>query len=768
MHRFKNNVSDGWLFAQEIRLFNNFARNWTDDVEDCDFFDIFANARNASEKEALAYFKKHFTIQELIMLDDFVPISRKNTAKKERVASRMSRRSGTSNEGCGEEPDDVAFRREVDDALKVIWNHKPFRARCRAMLREWSDEILRRKTRACKRKDPIAKRLDEIVRVLKLNDVERDILIYSTVRRMTCFDDFPGGRTNGRHDILVYYAMATDYPCSAVEKALSGTASLRRYGVLDGDGDFEGSGRNPFKNYLEGGADEMLEGRFYRRLNVDDALPPDYYGKMNDEHGAMLRDLVVAGRKGRRGVNILLYGAPGTGKTSYVKTLAKELSLNLYEIRQGDKDGEDDSAQCRQAGIRICNEQVAREESLILVDEADQLLRSSVGFFSFFGGGDSRTGTEKGVVNSILDEIKVPTVWVSNAPASQMDDSVRRRFDYSICFEKLNARQRQAIWRNNVGKLGLGKEISEPLIATLADRYQASAGGITMVLENVKRMRRARGGKVEDLIDRLMKPHCELMSVRKRDDALKPSADYSLDGLNLKGDVALAQVVEAVRSFRATKDGEGDPDRPRMNLLLWGPPGTGKTEFVKYLAKEVGARVNVKMGSDILSMWVGGTEQNIARAFREAEAEDAILFFDEIDGLVQDRSGANRSWEVTQVNELLHQMENFKGVMVAATNFMDNLDQAILRRFTFKFEFDYLDDAGKRLFFERMFHSSLTDAEAKRLAAIPNLAPGDFRTVRQGMFYLPGEKTNALRLTELEKESEVKKDTRRAARKVGF
>ena len=202
-----------------------------------------------------------------------------------------------------------------------------------------------------------------------------------------------------------------------------------------------------------------------------------------------------------------------------------------------------------------------------------------------------------------------------------------------------------------------------------------------------------------------------------------------------------------------------------MNILLWGPPGTGKTEFVKHLGKTLNSRVVVKMGSDLLSMWVGGTEKNIKRAFEEAEADNAILFLDEIDGIVQDRSGAQRSWEVTQVNELLHRMENFKGVMVGATNFMDNLDAAIMRRFTFKLQFDYLEAEGKRAFFERMFHARLTEEEALRLAAIPSLAPGDFRTVRQSLYYLGGTVTNDTRLNELEKESSLKKGT---SRRVGF
>ena len=134
---------------------------------------------------------------------------------------------------------------------------------------------------------------------------------------------------------------------------------------------------------------------------------------------------------------------------------------------------------------------------------------------------------------------------------------------------------------------------------------------------------------------------------------------------------------------------------------------------------------------------------------------------------MQDRSGASKSWEVTQVNELLYQMENFKGVMVGATNFMDNLDQAIMRRFTFKLQFDYLDDAGKHLFFERMFKTKLTEEESAKLAEVRNLAPGDFRTVRQATYYLGGSVTNLQRIEELEKESSVKKDTKKTS-KIGF
>ena len=65
--------------------------------------------------------------------------------------------------------------------------------------------------------------------------------------------------------------------------------------------------------------------------------------------------------------------------------------------------------------------------------------------------------------------------------------------------------------------------------------------------------------------------------------------------------------------------------------------GTGKTEFVKHLGKELDRKVLVMKGSDLISKYVGESEQNIAKAFQRAETEHVILFFDEIDGFVQDR-----------------------------------------------------------------------------------------------------------------------------------
>lgn len=237
-----------------------------------------------------------------------------------------------------------------------------------------------------------------------------------------------------------------------------------------------------------------------------------------------------------------------------------------------------------------------------------------------------------------------------------------------------------------------------------------------------------------------------------------PVKNYSLEGLHVEGDFPIAKVEVAAQKFLSIlKDGvDALPDRPGFNILLWGPPGTGKSEFVNYLGQKLGRKVVVKMGSDILSRYVGDTEKSIREAFDEAEEENAILFLDELDGVMQNRAGATAGWEVSQVNEILHQMEHFKGIMIGATNFRDNLDPAVLRRFTYKLEFGYLEPCGKSIFFDRAFKTPLTESEKIRLDGIPNLTPGDFRTVSQSLFYLDDAADNNTRLAALEKESAMK------------
>ena len=714
MAKFKN-IPQVYMFHKLVEYWGNMVKNYDGDCRDDDFFDVVRNCFD------------HDKAVELIE----VAYTDKELEEMKNVKMRNARLDLTD---------------PLDDIFCALWNYERLRGKCCTVLDSICEFMMKDTSKSDG--DPVQKRLEALAKAMNLTRLETDILTFAYVRDQTCFS-WPC-RVEDR-DKPLYYAMALDRSYAEVMQAMSPKGKLLKFNLLDSDFDFS---RRTIGGYMDGTSDEALDRRFYRKSEENDILPWPFYGDLSAKDGETLKRIIGAS-DGK--CNILLYGAPGTGKTSFARSLAKELGRTAFEVNQGDDDGKNMKAEARMIGIHVCNEQEDPEKSLMVIDEADELLRgSSCGFSIFgfdFGGGKS---TEKGVTNSLLDEMKVPAIWISNAPARSMDESVRRRFDYSICFERLNNAQRVAIWRNLVAKHSLEGLIPYAKIEEYAAKYETSAGGISTVLDNVKRMD-PEPGQVDEMIATLMKPHCRLMGV-KAENRFLPAKDYSLDGLNIKGKVSLDRVVKAVRNYLDADFGVSAEDRPRMNVLLFGPPGTGKTEFVKYLGKELDRKVLVVKGSDILGMYVGESEQNIAKAFRRAEAEHSVLFFDEIDGLLQDRSNATHSWEITQVNELLQQMENFDGIMVAATNFSKNLDPATMRRFTFKLEFGYLDDAGKKSFFERMFKTALTDEEAAELEGIRNLAPGDFRTVRQEHFYLGGEMSNMDRIEALKEECAVKKD----------
>ena len=714
MAKFKN-VQQVYLFRKLLEYWGNMVRNYNDDCRDDDFFDIVRNCFD--HDKAVELIEIAYTDKELEELKN--------------LKMRNARLDLTD---------------PLDDIFCALWNYDRLRDKCRVVLDSIREYMLADAPKS--KDDPVKLRLAALSKALGLSELETDILTLAYVRDQTCFS-WPI-RVEDREKPL-YYAMALDRSYAEVMQAMSPKGSLRKFNLLDADFDFS---CRTIGGYMDGSSADELYRRFYRRCEDKDVLPWSFYGDLSAKDGETVRRIVDSG-DGK--CNILLYGAPGTGKTSFALSLAKELGRTAFEVSQGDDDGKNMKAEARMIGISACNEQEDPKKSLMVIDEADELLRgTSCGFSLFgfdFGGGKS---TEKGVTNSILDGMKVPAVWISNAPADAMDESVRRRFDYSICFERLNGAQRVAIWRNQVAKCGLETLVPAEKIDEYAAKYETSAGGIATVLANVKRIAPAPE-KVDELVATLMKPHCRLMGV-KPENRFLPAKDYSLDGLSIKGKVSLERVVKAARNYLDAGFGQAAEDRPRMNVLLFGPPGTGKTEFVKYLGRELDRKVLVVRGSDILGKYVGESEKNIAAAFRRAEAERAILFFDEVDGLLQDRSNAVRSWEITQVNELLQQMEDFDGIMVAATNFSRNLDPATMRRFTFKLEFGYLDDAGKKAFFERMFRTTLTDGELAELRQLRNLAPGDFRTVRQEQFYLGDEVTNLDRIAALKEECAVKKD----------
>jgi SpoVK/Ycf46/Vps4 family AAA+-type ATPase len=185
-------------------------------------------------------------------------------------------------------------------------------------------------------------------------------------------------------------------------------------------------------------------------------------------------------------------------------------------------------------------------------------------------------------------------------------------------------------------------------------------------------------------------------------------------------------------------------------LCLYGPPGTGKTATAHWLAESIGVPVHSVRASDLLGPYVGMSERAIAQAFAQARTDGALLLIDEADSFLQERRKAERSWEVTLVNEMLTQVESFVGLLVVSTNLIDGFDQAALRRFDAKVPFGYLLPGQVEALLQRHLRALGFEAAAeagaggavvggvsdggfslaaRRLRALPNVTPGDFAAV---------------------------------------
>jgi hypothetical protein len=182
--------------------------------------------------------------------------------------------------------------------------------------------------------------------------------------------------------------------------------------------------------------------------------------------------------------------------------------------------------------------------------------------------------------------------------------------------------------------------------------------------------------------------------------------------------------------------------QPRHQTLWHSPsryglPGTGKTAYAHALARMLDRPLMEQRASDLLSPYVGETEQRISLAFESALDDDAVLFIDEADSLLANREHAVRNWEVSQVNELLEQLGDFEGVLVLATNRLEALDGAVLRRLDAKIRFDPLTPEQARCSFVGLCGQLGLPCCTAEVARLASLTPGDFACVVRRLAFAP-------------------------------
>mgnify|MGYP000328676666 CR=1 FL=1 len=415
----------------------------------------------------------------------------------------------------------------------------------------------------------------------------------------------------------------------------------------------------------------------------------------------------------QKGVNILLYGRPGTGKTELSKVIAKKINTQLFEVSYTDEDDEPIEGTKRLKAYKSAQALLSNKKTLLMYDEAEDIFESGGGFFS-----PPVRQKDKAWINRVLETNIIPTIWITNNIGS-IDNALVRRFDMNIELPIPKKSKREEIIRNYSNGL-----LNDESIKILAQNENIAPALISTTAKVI--------GSIETVNSKEAFTHVLNNTLKAQGyDEIKNNSSLSLPNIYKPEFINTTTNLDEL-ALGIKKTGNA-------RLCLYGAPGTGKSAFGKYIAEVLDKPLLIKKGSDLISKWVGETEKNIADAFREASEENAVLVFDEVDSFLADRTQAKQSWEVTQVNEMLVQMENFDGIFIATTNLMDNLDKASLRRFDLKLEFDFLKSEqswNMFLYYCKELNLSKPATSFKRaVESLRYLTPGDFAAVnRQNRF----------------------------------
>lgn len=482
-------------------------------------------------------------------------------------------------------------------------------------------------------------------------------------------------RVTERTSIYRLIADAIDSPLPLVMRALACGSRLRRSHLL------LLSSSKKLSEVLWIGSDSLRILATTRLHCVDDlfadvlkpAAPPelskDDFPHLTPAFDEIARFFRYSLTKRRIGTNVLLHGPPGTGKTQLCRLLANVSGADLFNVSNRiDHHLEKAAARQRLEHLESAQFILRGKRAMLCFDEVDAIFRPG----SSGTGLASIADQSKAWLNELLETNPLPTIWVANN-IEAMDPAFVRRFDLVIKLDTPpQARRLQLLERECAGI------VSPDMLRRISRVEHVAPALVTRVSNTVRCMIKTPEQPADALFEAVLDGAIQAqghVSLRRR---LAGQMGESFDPMLCNASENLVEVMQGIRCT-----GEG-------RVCLFGPPGTGKTAFGHWLARELGKPIIHKKASDLRSPWLGQSERNIAQAFDLASRDGSVLQIDEVDGFLRDRQYAQRSWEVAEVNEFLSQLEIFEGIFIASTNVIHELDQAALRRFDYRIRLDYL------------------------------------------------------------------------------
>ena len=391
---------------------------------------------------------------------------------------------------------------------------------------------------------------------------------------------------------------------------------------------------------------------------------------------------------------VLLYGPPGCGKTLLAKVLATESDANMYSINGPEimnKYYGETEARLRE----IFKEAKDNSPSIIFIDEIDAIApkREEV-----FGDVEKRVVAQLlALMDGLTDRGNVVVLGATNRPDS-VDPALRRpgRFDREMEISVPNIDGRIEILQIHTRGMPIGKDVDLKKLASELHGY-TGADIKSLCRESAIKAIRRYLPKIDLENKRIPSKTLQSMEIQLRDiyDAMHevvPTAmrEFYVErakilwkdvgGLSYAKKVLEDNIITSINNpSKFSKMGI----RPPKGVLLYGPPGCGKTLLARALAAECGTNMILVRGQDILSKWVGESEKAIREIFRKARSSaPCIIIFDEMDSLVKFKTAEEGRQNDTILTQILTEMEESgtaKIGVIGITSRPDLVDSSMLR-----------------------------------------------------------------------------------------
>ena len=381
---------------------------------------------------------------------------------------------------------------------------------------------------------------------------------------------------------------------------------------------------------------------------------------------------------------ILLYGAPGTGKSLIARTLADTLDCGFIAVNLHDLKGRY-IGESGQKVKEVWEKAKGYKRCILFIDECESIFikRGSTGSDSFTDD----------IVQAFIAEWdgfnKQKTVLVMGATNRRdiMDEAVLSRFAEQIEIPLPDAEMRQAIFAAELAALEWQGELPE----NASDYLQGFSG---REIANLARQMMRNGGDINE--DTLAS------ATRDKRTGSNSAVDKDATWDKLILNEANKKMLHSACAVFANADAlrAKGISIPR-GILLYGPPGTGKTQIARTMANESGLSFIGAATADLKAGYIGQSGQLVKELFARARSQSpCILFIDEMDIIAPARGGADDTFSKEIIGQLLQELDGIKShsgdvFVLAATNRPEDMDNAVLSRFNRRIEIGLPDEAAR-------------------------------------------------------------------------